>query len=93
GVVVTFMSILELVKEGIIDLVQTESFGPIHVKARAQRAEGEGYDLGDDMTDDAVEDAFEATAPVLEDDAVQTDFIDDDFDEGAGESDFARDGE
>ena len=33
GVVVTFMAILELLKEALIDLVQSEPFAPIHVKA------------------------------------------------------------
>ena len=47
GVVVTFMAILEMVKEGVLSLVQTESFGPIHVKARVQEAEGDGYDLAE----------------------------------------------
>ncbi len=35
GVVVTLLAILELVKESMIELVQNESFGPIHVKAVA----------------------------------------------------------
>lgn len=39
GVVVTFLAILELVKESLIDLVQTEAFGPIHVKARSATSE------------------------------------------------------
>ena len=34
GVVVSFMAVLELIKETLIELVQTESYGPIHVKAR-----------------------------------------------------------
>lgn len=34
GVVVTFMAILELVKESLVDLIQNEPFAPIHVKAR-----------------------------------------------------------
>nr|WP_314876069.1 ScpA family protein [uncultured Pseudomonas sp.] len=34
GVVVTFMAILELVKESLIELVQNEAFAPIHVRAR-----------------------------------------------------------
>ncbi len=35
GVVVTFLAILELAKESLIELVQNEPFAPIHVKARA----------------------------------------------------------
>ena len=34
GVVVSFLAILELVKGSLIELVQTESFAPIHVKAK-----------------------------------------------------------
>jgi len=33
GVTVTFLAILELVKESLVDLVQAEPFGPIHVRA------------------------------------------------------------
>lgn len=33
GVVVTFMAVLELIKQAMIELIQTEPFGPIHVKA------------------------------------------------------------
>ena len=33
GVVVTFLAILELLKQHLIEMVQTELFGPIHVKA------------------------------------------------------------
>lgn len=36
GVVVTFLAILELIKESLIEMVQAESYGPIHVKARIQ---------------------------------------------------------
>lgn len=35
GVVVTFMAILELIKQQLIELVQAESFASIHVKARS----------------------------------------------------------
>ena len=38
GVVVSFLAILELVKESLLDLTQSEPFAPIHVKA-ATRAE------------------------------------------------------
>ena len=33
GVTVTFMAILELVREGLIEIVQAEPFAPIHVRA------------------------------------------------------------
>lgn len=33
GVVVTFLAVLELLKGSLIELIQTESYGPIHVKA------------------------------------------------------------
>ena len=34
GVVVTFLAIMELIKESLVEIVQSESFGPIHIKAR-----------------------------------------------------------
>ncbi|KQQ64337.1 chromosome segregation protein ScpA [Pseudomonas sp. Leaf129] len=37
GVVVTFMAILELVKEQLIELVQNDAFAAIHVRARAEQ--------------------------------------------------------
>lgn len=35
GVVVSFLAIMELIKESLVEIVQSESFGPIHVKARS----------------------------------------------------------
>ena len=35
GVVVTFLAVMELVKESLVEIVQSEPFAPIHVKARA----------------------------------------------------------
>ena len=35
GVVVTFLAIMELIKESLVEIVQNESFGAIHVKARS----------------------------------------------------------
>ncbi|MFM7707428.1 MAG: segregation and condensation protein A, partial [Gammaproteobacteria bacterium] len=32
GVTVTFMAILELMREGLLDLVQAEPYGPLHVR-------------------------------------------------------------
>ena len=40
GVVVTFMAILELIKQQLIELVQAESFAPIHVRARGGNDDG-----------------------------------------------------
>ena len=34
GIVVTFLAIMELIKEALIEIAQSEPFGPIHIKAR-----------------------------------------------------------
>lgn len=39
GVVVTFLAVMELVKESLLELVQTDAFEPIHVKARMEATE------------------------------------------------------
>lgn len=78
GVVVTFIAILELVKEGIIDLVQTESFGPVHVKTRTQGIEGGGYDLVS-LDDDSGNDVYEAAPTDIVLDAAEDDLFDDDL--------------
>ena len=36
GVTVTFIAILELMREGLIDIVQAEPFAPLHVRAAAE---------------------------------------------------------
>jgi len=38
GVVVTFMAVLELIKESLVELVQNEPFAPIHVRARSDES-------------------------------------------------------
>lgn len=38
GVVVTFMAILELVKESLVELVQNEAFAAVHVRLRNERS-------------------------------------------------------
>ena len=49
GVTVTFISILELMKEGLIDIVQNEPYAPLHVrKAMARRGD---VDLSNDAAD------------------------------------------
>ena len=35
GVVVTFLALMELLKDSLIEIVQTDDFGPIHVKSRS----------------------------------------------------------
>lgn len=35
GVIVTFLAMMELIKESLVDIVQNELFGAIHLKARA----------------------------------------------------------
>jgi segregation and condensation protein A len=66
GLTVTFVALLELVREGLIDIVQAEPFGPLHVRA-ADPARGLRL-LGAD--EDATPAAIEtpATAPVPTDD-------------------------
>ncbi len=39
GIVVTLLAILELIKQSVIEFIQTEAFGPIHVKARSASVE------------------------------------------------------
>ena len=34
GVVVTFLAIMELIKESLVEIVQSAPFAPIHVKAK-----------------------------------------------------------
>ena len=41
GLVVTFIAMMELIKESLIEIVQSEPFAPIHVKARSTAEESE----------------------------------------------------
>jgi segregation and condensation protein A len=43
GVVVTFLAIMELIKESLVEIVQNEMFGPIHVKARKADIHDDGW--------------------------------------------------
>ena len=36
GVIVTFLAVMELIKESLVEIVQNEPFGPIHIKARGE---------------------------------------------------------
>jgi len=82
GVVVTFMAMLQLVREGLVDIVQTEPFAPLHVRggrpaidvdgaaveAALQQAEAEAVAALASMADDDDEDLDEPDGidPVLE---------------------------
>lgn len=55
GVVVTFLAVLELVKSGLIELIQHDAYSPIHVKARTVVLEP-----GDDHDEAAEQDTGES---------------------------------
>jgi segregation and condensation protein A len=42
GVVVTFLAIMELLRESLVDFVQNEPFGPIYVRAAGEVTDGAG---------------------------------------------------
>ena len=75
GVAVTFIAILELVREGLIDIVQQEPFAPIHVRSAAA-----GRRLRVVADNAAVEPQAQITAS--EELAVADDFDDADDDDG-----------
>ena len=60
GVTVTFVAILELVREGLIDIVQTEAYAPLHVRS-AHGARGLKLAVDNDAQLDAA-----ANEPVME---------------------------
>ena len=78
GATVTFMAILELVREGLLDLVQAEIYGPLHVRAAGP---GRGIRrLREDSGDEMLEEPVEGVAfPPLDDDTDEDEPIDDDF--------------
>lgn len=60
GLVVTFLAVLELVKEQLIDMVQAEPYAPIHVKAISNsRDQIESEEEEGDA--ESVDDSFEST--------------------------------
>jgi segregation and condensation protein A len=82
GVAVTFIAILELVREGLIDIVQQEPFAPLHVRAAAA-----GRKLRVVSNDSGTEDVLPAQVIPVADG-----FDDDDDDEDDGEDDVADPG-
>ncbi len=75
GVAVTFIAILELVREGLIDIVQQEPFAPIHVRAAAA---GRHLRVVADNTAEAVQETQAMVEPA---DVADDDLDDDDLDE------------
>jgi segregation and condensation protein A len=75
GVTVTFMAILELVREGLIDIVQAEPFAPLHV-----RSSGPGRTLRV-VSDNDVPTPLAAIPVEIEDLPLDPTFIDDSDDE------------
>jgi len=57
GVTVTFLAILELVKESLIDIVQAEAFGPIHIRA-SQASPGPAELSGESVHLSATDDQY-----------------------------------
>jgi len=53
GVVVTFLAILELVKEQMLDIVQNEPFAPLYVRPSVSATEaGDSSEENDNPSDD-----------------------------------------
>lgn len=63
GVVVTFMAILELAKEAMIEIVQNAPLSPLHVRARAAAAEGGDLDDLEGEGESAFEEDHEEGMP------------------------------
>lgn len=65
GVVVTFLSILELAKEHLLDIVQEAPLAPIYLKSLAAGTDGDIAvpELSSEFDDDAVEPAAPGDAP------------------------------
>ena len=75
GVTVTFVAILELVREGLIDIVQTEAYAPLHVRS-AHGARGLKLAVDNDAQLDAA-----ANEPTIERPAEPMDALPDDDDD------------
>lgn len=77
GVVVSFLAILTLIKESLVDIQQAEAFAPIYLRARGSHDPEGGDDLDDD-DDGGGEDPFEPSPqPKPEPELVSTDLLED----------------
>jgi segregation and condensation protein A len=86
GVTVTFVAILELVREGLIDIVQTEAYAPLHVRS-AHGARGLKLAVDNDAQLDAA-----ANESTMEASAEPTDALPDDDDDDDDDDEDAMDG-
>jgi segregation and condensation protein A len=84
GITVTFVAILELVREGLIDIVQAEPFAPLHVRAaganRRLHVVGRNDAIDGDVDGGARDGEKVFTGPVIGDELADVD------DDVAGES-------
>lgn len=79
GVVVSFLAILTLIKEALVDIQQAGPFAPIYLRARGSHdPDGGNDDLDDDDDDNSGEDPFEPP-PEPEPELVSTDLLEDDL--------------
>lgn len=78
GVVVSFLAVLTLIKESLVDIQQAGPFAPIYLRARGSHEPDGGDDLDDD-DDDGGEDPFEPP-PEPEPELVSTDLLEDELD-------------
>jgi segregation and condensation protein A len=84
GVTVTFVAILELVREGLIDIVQTEAYAPLHVRS-AQGARGLRLAVDNDTIEpEAMDAVIDSPAEASNDDAAGIAADDDDAPETDG---------
>jgi segregation and condensation protein A len=79
GVTVTFVAILELVREGLIDIVQTEAYAPLHVRS-AQGARGLKLAVDNDAQLDSAANEPVMEEPAPPDEVVPDDVADDEID-------------
>jgi chromatin segregation and condensation protein Rec8/ScpA/Scc1 (kleisin family) len=82
GVTVTFIAILELMKEGLIEIVQAEPYAPIHVRPAAGSrhlsvVSDSDTEVGEDVTDADAENAAALAQPAYPDENDVDDEVDD----------------
>lgn len=79
GVVVSFLAILTLIKESLVDIQQAGPFAPIYLRARGSHdPDGGNDDLDDEDDDNGGEDPFEPP-PEPEPELVSTDLLEEDL--------------